>query len=773
MCKFTLFFFALLILTLNLNAAYYQALPMSISQPNGQVISCFASGDEFFNWLHDSNGYTIMQSPSDGYYYYATKINGTLVPSVYKVNSINPSQAGILPWLKLSNEAYQAKRQAFNNQASRGSKAPTTGTINNIAIYVRFSDQDEFSNNRTFFDAKFNDHTIGAISEYNYFQEVSYNTLNVSTTHYPVCEMTTNLSYQDPNPRNYYVPYNATSNPIGYQGNEYYTREAALLKHAVDFVSSQIPETLDIDADNNGKVDNVCFIIRGGNSGWADILWAHRYWLTTEYAYINNKRVYDYTLQPESQNDVNTLCHEMFHAMGSPDLYDYVNTDMHPCGSWDIMDSGYGHMGAYMKFRYGHWISEIPTITASGTYWLKPLSSPTHNVYRINSPSSTTDYFVVEYRKKQEGSFENNLPGSGLLIYRIDNQVSGQGNDNGPPYEVYIYRPGGTSTANGDAYSAVFNGDFNRSEFNGTSDPSCFLTNGNPGNIFIHNVSSAGDSISFVLNPEAGFLSGDVTTVPPIEDFSPISIIIGGQTVHPEPTGHFMLDMIYQGNYNLHASLEGYGSVLLPNVNVIPFQESVTGLISLQRLPIPQTLTREIVADSVYLRWAFNYDEAPGFDHFAIYISLNGTSFSGGRVSTARHFTMHLAANRNYWFYVKAVFTNGTSFASNTIIANTSVDNNDPIVSTITQPILAQNYPNPFNPETLIQFQFPVSATNPTLEIYNVRGELTRTYNCNNVHEIRWDGKNNLGNPAASGIYFYRLKSDNFSSSTRKMVLMK
>jgi hypothetical protein len=71
---------------------------MQITQPDGQTINCLASGDEFFNWLHDSNGYTIIQSPTDGYYYYAVKKNGSLAPSAYRVNAVNPASVGLEPW---------------------------------------------------------------------------------------------------------------------------------------------------------------------------------------------------------------------------------------------------------------------------------------------------------------------------------------------------------------------------------------------------------------------------------------------------------------------------------------------------------------------------------------------------------------------------------------------------------------------------------------------------------------------------------------------------
>ncbi len=88
---------------------------------------------------------------------------------------------------------------------------------------------------------------------------------------------------------------------------------------------------------------------------------------------------------------------------------------------------------------------------------------------------------------------------------------------------------------------------------------------------------------------------------------------------------------------------------------------------------------------------------------------------------------------------------------------------------------LEQNYPNPFNPTTTIRFALPVSA-NVSINIYNNAGQLIRSlvnrrFNAG-FQNIVWDGRNDAGVQAASGVYFYRLLSKNFQQ-TRKMLLMK
>ena len=166
--------------------------------------------------------------------------------------------------------------------------------------------------------------------------------------------------------------------------------------------------------------------------------------------------------------------------------------------SWGLMAYGSNpprHMGAYMKYRYGTWISSIPKIT-DGTYSLNPITSSSNNCYKVTSPNSSTEYFVLEYRRKT-GTFESSLPATGLLVYRIN--TSEDGNGNGPPDEVYIYRPGGTTSNDGTPSSANFSSEVGRTSINDSTDPSSFLSGGGVGGLDISNIGSAGETVSFTL----------------------------------------------------------------------------------------------------------------------------------------------------------------------------------------------------------------------------------------------------------------------------------
>ena len=93
---------------------------------------------------------------------------------------------------------------------------------------------------------------------------------------------------------------------------------------------------------------------------------------------------------------------------------------------------------------------------------------------------------------------------------------------------------------------------------------------------------------------------------------------------------------------------------------------------------------------------------------------------------------------------------------------------------------LLQNFPNPFNPETWIPYQLETSA-NVTLHIYDTTGDIVRTldlgfkqegFHMNRITAAYWDGRNNMGEQVASGIYFYSLQTPDFSA-TRKMLILK
>ena len=97
-----------------------------------------------------------------------------------------------------------------------------------------------------------------------------------------------------------------------------------------------------------------------------------------------------------------------------------------------------------------------------------------------------------------------------------------------------------------------------------------------------------------------------------------------------------------------------------------------------------------------------------------------------------------------------------------------------------TETKLLRNYPNPFNPETWIPYRLAEDAF-VRLTIYDANGRVVRTLDVGHqvaaAYEgqskaVYWDGRNEVGEPVASGLYFYTLMAGDFSA-TRKMVILK
>jgi uncharacterized repeat protein (TIGR01451 family) len=93
---------------------------------------------------------------------------------------------------------------------------------------------------------------------------------------------------------------------------------------------------------------------------------------------------------------------------------------------------------------------------------------------------------------------------------------------------------------------------------------------------------------------------------------------------------------------------------------------------------------------------------------------------------------------------------------------------------------LMQNYPNPFNPETWIPYQLS-EPTDAAITIYNVKGQMVRRlelgykmpgHYTDRSRAAHWDGRNEIGEEVASGVYFYQLQTGR-NLSIRKMIVLR
>lgn len=493
-------------------AAPLRNMEVILTQPNGEVIHCYASGDEFYNYLHDAEGFTIVKG-ADGYYCYATHdASGKVVASAYRVNSVNPSSVGLKPYTLISEQEYNERRQEWTKHIRQPKGSATRemnhGRYNNLVVFIRFAGDTYHSTPYSTVDSMFNASRYESISLHNFYHHASYNQLDLRSYMYPEPEGETILSYEDIYPKEYYMPYDPETNPLGYQEGGTAEREFSLLERAIHYVEDMVPDTIDFDYNDDGLVDNVVFIIKGTVGEWASLLWPHRWCIFDRYVPLHDLQVYDFNFQLEQGGyfNVSTLCHEMCHSLSAPDLYHY-NGGINPVGGWDLMCGTHEppqHPGSYIKYKYGNWIQDIPEIQAYGTYELEPVSweGNRRNAYKIRLNSD--QWLLLEYRNDRD-LFDKNVPDGGLLIYRIDTRFDGNAGWNGEDYfdEVYLFRPNGSVYSEGDLDHANFCAEGQRTEFSQQTNPYIFLTGGQSIDWqgAIYDISTRGDRMSFTYGP--------------------------------------------------------------------------------------------------------------------------------------------------------------------------------------------------------------------------------------------------------------------------------
>lgn len=496
----------------SIQAAPVWNMPAIRIQPNGDTLRCFVTGDEFYQRLHDAQGYTIVMDPSTGYYVYAMMENGQLVPSRHIAGSTNPAALGIQTGLTISMPELMERKKAWDIPEQYRAEMPKSSSaitlLNNIMIFIRFADDTVYTNSFNSVDRLLNDSSSNAVSMYNYFRNASYDKLKIITHFYPAPENNHILSYQDIHPRRYYMPYSA-ANPDGYREGGQAEREFALIERATAYINENYPvdSTLNLDCDNDGNIDNICYVVKGTYTGWADLLWPHKWNLYDRRVYINGKRVNTFNFMLAGAGEhyfgPSTFCHEMTHTLTAPDLYHYYQwTDIHPAGQWDLMEQNTTppqHQTAWIKYKYCGWIDSIPTIREQGTYALASIDHPTHNSWKIPSPDPN-QFYVVEYRNKHSNMFESGLPTSGMIISRIDTRFEGNASfDKVYNFdEVYILRPDGCDSINGEDGQAAFSPQYGRTSISPYTNPAPMLTQNIPDTTWsIDNIRIEGDSLYF------------------------------------------------------------------------------------------------------------------------------------------------------------------------------------------------------------------------------------------------------------------------------------
>jgi M6 family metalloprotease-like protein len=206
------------------------------------------------------------------------------------------------------------------------------------------------------------------------------------------------------------------------------------------------PDGVPNSGDDDGMVDAV-YIVHAG-PGYEENncgkIWSHMGWddYTTNDPAHNGGfiRIGPYSVQPEEHCngdliDVGVFCHEFGHILGLPDLYDY-DYDSNGAGLWTLMAAGSwngdrgsspAHLDAWCKTKLG-WVDPI---VVKNYLIAAPLPEIERNpvMYKLWTGGTPAEqYFLVENRQPV-GKFDSHLPGSGMLVYHVDEAMSGTNND--------------------------------------------------------------------------------------------------------------------------------------------------------------------------------------------------------------------------------------------------------------------------------------------------------------------------------------------------------
>jgi len=422
-------------------------------------------------------------------------------------------------------------------------QVPKNGNLNQIAILIELQDT-KFSNPQSIVDA-ISGPTASSVSLDNYFKVASAGKVTIQS-HFP--KVGNNL---------FIAKLHYTSSDLFEFGTEAtgvlnLKSEAfnMVFKAAIEMVKDKFPTNVNFDLNNDNLLDIVSFhlAIKPPNDYGLPSFYGN---FPLDGATINGKGILNVVVHTYQETDgivkadagqkmLSVMCHELMHAFGIGEYYYFEGLPLWHLAlhQWDVMSSGVSMPlllpSAHLRGRLG-WI-DIPEITTAGRYTLYPATSGRTNgvAYKIltNADPAGREYIVIEYRRYGglnaiDGGVldpwgeHHGLNGSGLVIYKVNTNFEGNNTGVYPRQESEViskseliaYRPGLTPTqfdgnnpgemtgcviAYKNLERSFFSADVGRTAFTPNTDPYPFLANGTRINdIFISNISSAGETISF------------------------------------------------------------------------------------------------------------------------------------------------------------------------------------------------------------------------------------------------------------------------------------
>lgn len=388
-------------------------------QPDGTEIELLLHGDEHFSWASTPDGYTLLRNDSDFWTLAQPDKNGGISSSDFVYNGdISVAEAnGIEKGLKFSTEQLKAFRTESLNLKSSSLQVdgtfPAKGKNKLLMLMLNYADTEPVYTQAQF-ESLMNDTLYGGIGSFrDYYLENSYGQLDITTT---VTRWVT-------------LPYEKS-----YYGSD---RAIEMIQHGLNILNDELDLT-QFDNDGDGILDGLAVIHQGAGqeyTGSTNDIWSHSsiiYGMS-----FDGVQVRRYTIEPEllgTSGDMSTIgviCHEFGHNLGAPDFYDtdYSSNggDYPGTGLWDLMGSGAWNgtsgdrpagINMWQKIQLG-WVEPV-LLDVSQKVTAMPSAHNNAVAYRLNT-TVPGEYFILENRQ-QQGSFDQALPGHGMLIYHANEE---------------------------------------------------------------------------------------------------------------------------------------------------------------------------------------------------------------------------------------------------------------------------------------------------------------------------------------------------------------
>ena len=334
--------------------------------------------------------------------------------------AVEPVRPGLNDGLIVPADQYPLGTPFSIIRSAAADRAPLRGTVRVIVVLVDFSDRAMTQTQAHFRELFFSNGVIPTKSVREYFAEVTNGTVDIQGDVIGPLRLPRTLAQ---------YAHGASGLGSASPNAQTMARDAAI---AADPLVNFAP----YDNDGNGFVDAFIVIHAGSGgeqTGNANDIWSHKWVLEGGARTVDTTKIFAYLTVPEDSK-IGVCCHELGHLLfGFPDLYD-TDGSSEGLGNWCLMAGGsWGgggntpvHPSAWCKANQG-WVA-VDNRNANSLLNI-PDVKDSHTVYRLwKDGAPGTEYYLMENR--QQKGFDVSLPQSGLLIFHVDESVSGNTNEN-------------------------------------------------------------------------------------------------------------------------------------------------------------------------------------------------------------------------------------------------------------------------------------------------------------------------------------------------------